>query len=149
MASVYRAVFGYLFLVVMVRVVGRRPGRQMAPFDFILIFFIGGLTLTGMVANDHSLTNAFVQVIAIAVVHYLLVWMRRRVGWFSRMLDGSPLILMSNGKWRRETMRRMLVSEEDVNAAVRQSGCRSPRDIAHAVLERNGAISVMKSNRLG
>lgn len=142
MASVYRAAFGYLFLVFMVRAVGRRPGRQMAPFDFVLIFFIGGLTLTGIVANDNSLTNAFVQVITIACVHYALVWLRRRWQWFSRAMDGSPLILMSDGQWRQETMRRMFVSEEDVHAAGREHGIPNSEDVVYAVLERNGAISM-------
>lgn len=147
MGSVYRAAFGYLFLVLMVRIVGRRPGRHMAPFDFVLIFFIGGLMLTGIVASDRSLTNAFVQVITVACVHYALTWMRRRWMWVSRVLDGSPLILLSHGQWRPETMRKMRVSEEDVKEAVRQMGMPNDREMSHAVLERNGAISVGRASR--
>src|SRR5690348_16632316 len=58
MGAVFRAIFGYCFLIVMIRIVGRRPGKQMTPFEFVLIFFIGGVTLTPIVGDDHSLTNA-------------------------------------------------------------------------------------------
>jgi uncharacterized membrane protein YcaP (DUF421 family) len=54
MSAVLRAAYGYLFLVFIVRVVGRRPGKQMTPFEFVLIFFIGGLMLTAMVGDDAS-----------------------------------------------------------------------------------------------
>ena len=64
--GILRAVFGYLFFVLMVRVVGRRPGKQLTPFEFVLIFYLGGLTLTGMVGNEASLTNAFTQVLTVA-----------------------------------------------------------------------------------
>ena len=46
-----RAAFGYLFLVLIVRIVGRRPGKQLTPFEFVLIFYLGGLTLTGMLSG--------------------------------------------------------------------------------------------------
>ena len=61
LATVLRALFGYFFLVFVVRIVGRRPGKQLTPFEFVLIFFLGGLALTGMVANEVSLTNAICQ----------------------------------------------------------------------------------------
>jgi uncharacterized membrane protein YcaP (DUF421 family) len=54
MAAVLRAFFGYFFLVFTVRVVGRRPGKQLTPFEFVLVFFMGGLALTAMVGNEAS-----------------------------------------------------------------------------------------------
>ena len=59
--SVLRALYGYFFLVLIVRIVGRRPGKQLTPFEFILIFFLGGLMLTAIVSDEASLTNAFCQ----------------------------------------------------------------------------------------
>ena len=62
MAAVARAFVGYFFLVFIVRIVGRRPGKQMTPFEFVLIFFIGGLALTAMVGDEVSFTNAICQI---------------------------------------------------------------------------------------
>lgn len=143
MAAVYRAIFGYLFLVFIVRVVGRRPGKQMAPFDYVLIFFLGGLTLTGMVADDRSLTNAFVQIIAVALCHFVLTQLRRRSNRFAVWMDGTPLVLLRDRRWVEETIRRMNFSRDDIMAAMRNNGQRNLREVKYAVLERSGMITVM------
>lgn len=143
MAAVFRAVFGYLFLVFVVRVVGRRPGKQMAPFDYVLIFFLGGLTLTGMVANDRSLTNAFVQIITVALCHFLLTALRRRSNRFAVWMDGTPLVLLRNGQWVEETIRKMNFSRDDILAAMRSNGQRNLHEVHYAVLERSGMITII------
>ena len=58
MAAVVRAFVGYFFLVFVVRIVGRRPGKQMTPFEFVLIFFIGGLALTAIISADDVMASA-------------------------------------------------------------------------------------------
>ena len=54
MTAVLRAFFGYFFLVLIVRIVGQHPGKQMTPFEFVLVFFIGGLALTAIVGDEGS-----------------------------------------------------------------------------------------------
>lgn len=147
MSAVFRAVFGYLFLVLMVRVVGRRPGKQMAPFDFVLIFFIGGLTLTGMVADDRSLTNSFSQIVTVAFIHFLLTMARRRSRRFALFLDGTPLVLLSKGQWYSETLDKMTFSTDDVMAAIRSKGLENPERVSWAVLERSGGITIIPADK--
>jgi hypothetical protein len=97
MAAVARAFFGYFFLVLIVRIVGRRPGKQMTPFEFVLIFFIGGLALTAIVGDEVSFTNGICQ----AITHLpgpgrgLRAWL----GWwmeppssFSKTRLGVPIL---------------------------------------------------------
>jgi uncharacterized membrane protein YcaP (DUF421 family) len=146
MAAVFRAVFGYCFLVLMVRVVGRRPGKQMTPFDFVLVFFLGGLTLTPMVGNDRSLINALTIVASIAVTHFVLVWLKQRFPAFGRVLDGTPLVLLEKGQWHQRTMDQLAVQDQDVMAAARDKGLERPDQIEYAILERNGEISIIQSS---
>jgi uncharacterized membrane protein YcaP (DUF421 family) len=141
MAAVVRAFFGYFFLVFIVRIVGRRPGKQLTPFEFVLVFFMGGLALTAMVGDEMSLTNALCQIMAIGLAHYLLAWGRSKSSWFARLTDGTPLILLEKGAWRTETMLRMGVADDDVMASARDSGLRTLDEIETAILERNGEIS--------
>jgi uncharacterized membrane protein YcaP (DUF421 family) len=148
MAAVLRAFFGYLFLVLVVRVVGRRPGKQMTPFEFVLVFFIGGLALTAIVGDEASFTNALCQIIAMGLAHYTLAWGRSKSQHFARLLDGTPLILLENGCWRTNTLKHMRIQDDDVAAAARDQGIKTLQAIDRAVLERNGEISVApaKSN---
>src|SRR5947209_13505504 len=83
---ILRAVFGYLFLVLIVRIVGRRPGKQLTPFEFVLVFYLGGLTLTGLVGSEMSLTNAVCQIVTIALCHYILTFFRMRSDTFRKVL---------------------------------------------------------------
>jgi uncharacterized membrane protein YcaP (DUF421 family) len=143
MASVFRAIFGYLFLILMVRVVGRRPGKQITPFEFILIFFLGGLTLTGIVGDEVSLTSAFCQIVTIACCHYGIVWARSKSPRIARVFDGTPLVLLEQGQWRTRTMQQMRIQESDLMAMVRDQGMKEIGDVSAGVLERNGEISLI------
>src|SRR5947209_12042131 len=144
-----RAAFGYLFLVLIVRIVGRRPGKQLTPFEFVLIFYLGGLTLTGMVGQEASLTNAVVQILTVWFCHSALAYFRFRSERFSRILDGTPLVLMENDKWRNETMSRMRIQDDDVMHVARQQGIKDLSGIKVAVLESYGDISIIPSSSDG
>jgi len=144
MDSVIRAAFGYCFLIFMVRIVGRRPGKQMTPFEFVLIFFIGGLTLTSMVNDDRSFSNALVQIVTVACLHFLIAAVKVRSVWFTLLIDGTPVVLMEKNQWISENMLEMRIADDDVMAAARDKGLLSLEQIDYAVLERNGEISVIQ-----
>src|SRR4051812_5524724 len=91
--------------------VGRRPGKQMTPFDFVLIFFMGGLTLTPMVGEDRSIINALSIITTIAATHFVIALLKQRFPAFGRITDGTPLVLLERGKWRTETMKKMRIQE--------------------------------------
>jgi uncharacterized membrane protein YcaP (DUF421 family) len=146
MAAVFRAVFGYCFLVLIVRTAGRRPGKQITPFEFVFVFFIGGLTLTAMVGNDRSLSNALCIITTIAVTHFAIAWLRQWSPVFSQVVDGTPLVLMKKGEWQIETMKKMRIQDDDVMAMARDNGLESLDQIEYAILERNGEISIIQAS---
>lgn len=146
MSAVLRAVFGYCFLVFVMRIVGRRPGKQLTPMEFVLIFFCGGLTLTTLVGDDRSLTNALCQITAIALTHYAIVLLRRISPSFARIVDGTPVVLLEKGKWHSEAMRNLLMQDDDVMAMARDQGLERLDQIDYAILERNGEISIIPAS---
>ena len=146
MNAILRAVIGYLFLILIVRVVGRRPGKQLTPFEFVLIFFIGGLALTAIVGDERSFTNAICQIISIALAHYAISGGRSKYPKFARVIDGIPLILMEKAKWRSETLSNMHIQDVDVMFAARDHGLKSLDEIKAAVLERNGDVSIIPTD---
>jgi uncharacterized membrane protein YcaP (DUF421 family) len=141
--TVFRAAFGYLFLVFMVRIVGRRPGKQLTPFEFVLIFYLGGLTLTGIVGDEVSLTNAVCQILTVGMCHYVLAWLRYRSSRVAQLLDGVPLFLLEQNEWRTNTLSQMSIQDDDVMDMARAQGIRDLSGIQAAVLETYGEISVI------
>lgn len=143
MGAVFRAIFDYCFLVLTVRVVGRPPGKPMTPFEFVLIFFIGGVTLTPMVGDDRSITNALCTIMTIALTHFLFAWLKQSSPAFGRILDGTPLVLLEKGQWHTETMAKIGIRDADVMALARDQGLKMFEEIEYAILERNGDISIV------
>jgi uncharacterized membrane protein YcaP (DUF421 family) len=144
LSAVIRAFIGYCFLVLVMRVAGRRPGKQMTPMEFVLVFFSGGLALTTMVADEASVTNAICQIVTVAVTHYAITWGRQVSPAFGRLVDGTPLLLLSKGQWQTETMGKMRIDEEDVLAMARDKGLISLQQVEYAFVERNGEISIIQ-----
>lgn len=143
MSAVLRAFLGYYFLVFMMRIAGRRPGKQLTPMEFVLVFFCGGLTLTTIVADDRSFLNALSQITAVALAHYSLVVLRAKSELLSRIVDGTPLVLLDKGKWRHNTLLSQSITDDDVMAMARDQALLSLEQIDYAVLERNGEISII------
>jgi uncharacterized membrane protein YcaP (DUF421 family) len=143
MGTILRAVFGYCFLVFMIRVVGRRPGKQMTPFEYVLIFFIGGLVLSPVLGDDRSISNAMCVIMTVALMHILFAWLKQRSQTFGRIIDGTPLILYSRGKCHTETMDKMGIADDDIIASARDKGLMRLNQIKYAILERNGEISII------
>lgn len=143
LGAVLRALWGFLFLIFIARIAGRRPGKQYTPFEYVLVFFLGGLTLTGMVGPEASSINAVTQILTVAVAHAALVWLRSKYAGVRKLVDGVPLILLEGQTWRSRTMRKMRMAPEDVMYVARDNGLKNLSEIHTATLERNGEISIV------
>ena len=147
MQASLRAILFYMFLVLVVRIVGRRPGKQITPFEFVLVFFMGGLALTAMVGDDASITNAFIEILTVALAHFAIATARTRSNRLARLLDGTPLILLQKGQWRSNTLSKMRIQDDDVMAQAREQGVATLDKIDIAILERNGQISIIEGSK--
>jgi uncharacterized membrane protein YcaP (DUF421 family) len=142
--TLLHAVIGYLFLLLVVRILPRRPGAQMTPFEFVLVFLIGGVIILSTAGDDHSLINCFGGVIGICLMHRLVAALKQRYSFISKIVDGTPIVLLKTGEWQIRSMRAAHIDDADVMAAAREKGVRTLDEIRYAVLERNGAISIIR-----
>ena len=144
MSTIIHAVLGYLFLLLVVRVLSRRPGAQLTLFEFVIVFLIGGVIILATVGNDRSVTNCATAIIAVGLMHRFVSWLKSSSPRLGRIIEGTPLVLLKNGEWHTEVMKGMRLSPEDVMAVGRTKNLTSIQEIKYAILERNGAISVIK-----
>jgi uncharacterized membrane protein YcaP (DUF421 family) len=141
--TVLHALVGYFYLLLTIRVLRRRPGAQLTPPEFVLIFLIGGVIILATVGNDRSETNSIGAVLTVGLTHRLVSWAKHRFPKVGLVVDGTPLLLRADGEWRTDVMKIMSVTTDDVMAAARTQGIKTAADIDYAVLERNGAVSVI------
>jgi uncharacterized membrane protein YcaP (DUF421 family) len=144
MYTLIHAVAGYFFLTLMIRVLARRPGAQLTPFEFVLVFLIGGVIILATIGDDHSITNCYGGVIAICLMHRLVGALKRRSPRWANIIDGTPIVLLQNDEWQESSMRHSNMDAMDVMAAARDKNVRTLDQIKYAVLERNGSISIIK-----
>ena len=144
MYTIVHAVIGYFFLLAIVRVLTRRPGGQMTPFEFVIVFLMGGVIILSTVGNDRSVTNCTCAVIAVGLMHRSMSWLKERFPKLGEILDGTPLVLVRKGEWQEHVLSGMRMAREDVMAASRTKGIRRFEDIEYAILERNGGISIIE-----
>ena len=144
MRTVICCVIGYLFLLLVIRVLSRRPGAQLTPFEFVLVFLIGGVVLLAVTVDDRSLTNCFCGVLTVGLMHRFISYLRQKSPKIGALVDGTPLVLLKDGQWQTEIMQTMRMQENDVLAIARLKGLRSISQVEYAVLERNGSISIFK-----
>ena len=147
MTTLLHAVAGYFFMVLVVRVLARRAGGQLALFEFVIIFLIGGVSILATVGNDRSVTNCTCAVIGVGLLHRCFSWLKSRYPSFGILIDGTPLVILKHGVWQEEVMKKSRINVAEVLAAARVKGIASLNDVAYAVLERNGSISILEKSK--
>jgi uncharacterized membrane protein YcaP (DUF421 family) len=144
MDSVLRVVVMYAFLLVVFRVAGKRTLSEATTFDFLLLLVISETTQQAMVDDDHSMTHAFLLVLTFVALNIGMSLWKQHSRRADRVLDGLPLLLVVAGRPLKDRMDRERVDEGDILEAARDhQGLKRMSEIAYAILERDGKITVI------
>jgi uncharacterized membrane protein YcaP (DUF421 family) len=143
MEVILRSAAGYVLLLGMVRLIGRRTASQLAPFDLVVLFIFGGITITAIIGEDHSMVAALTALATIGLLHVGVSWIKARSPWFGRLVDGTPVVIYEDGHWHEDRMRGLRVLESDVMAAARQRGLMRLEQVRYAIAERDGKVSII------
>ena len=141
MDIVLRATVVFFFILVLVRVMGRRELSKMEPFDLIVLIVIGDLVQQGVTQQDYSVTGAVLAVGTIAVLAVFMSWLSFRFARVRPVLDGRPVVLVEKGSPIADNLRRERITLDELSAQARLSGIASLEKVQWAVLETGGQIS--------
>jgi uncharacterized membrane protein YcaP (DUF421 family) len=141
MDLVVRAVVGFVFVLFLTRVVGRRELSSLEPFDLILLVMIGDLVQQGITQNDLSVTGLVLVGGTIGLLTVLVSYTSFRFPRLRPLLDGEPVIVLEDGKAIDRNLRRNRITLEELAAAARQQGIGALDEVRWAVLETSGRIS--------
>jgi uncharacterized membrane protein YcaP (DUF421 family) len=144
MGSVIRAIAVYLFMLVLIRIVGRRTLTEATTFDLILLIIVSEATQNALLGNDNSMTNSFLVITTLIGIDILFSLWKQRLVYVQKLLDGVPLVLVEDGELLQDRLQKSRVGEDDILMAARESqGLERIEQIRFAVLERNGRISIV------
>jgi uncharacterized membrane protein YcaP (DUF421 family) len=140
---VFRAVVVYLFLLVLLRITGKRQVGQLAPFDLVLLLVLSNAVQNSMNAGDNSLVGGLILATTLVGLNFLVGLVTYRSKRLEAIIEGRPQVLVHSGKLFEEVMRGAKLTHHELNAALRQAGCSCVEEVKCAILENNGSISVI------
>lgn len=140
---VLRAALVYGFLVGLLRLTGKRQVGQLAPFDLVLLLVLSNAVQNSMNAGDNSLVGGLLSAASLVGVNLLVGYATFRSKRLEAFVEGRPQILIHNGKLFEDTMTKALLTHHDLHAHLRRAGVLRIEQVHLAVLENDGAISVV------
>ena len=144
---VLRSAIVYGFLLVILRLTGKRQVGQLAPFDLVMLLILSNAVQNSMNAGDNSLVGGLISAATLVSLNYLVGFATFSSPRFELIIEGKPEVLIHNGHVDPSVMRRAQLSHHELEAALRQAGCVGTHQVHLAMLENNGAISVIPNSK--
>src|SRR3954468_4270166 len=138
-----RAVVLFFFVFLLTRIIGRRELSSLEPFDLILLIVMGDAIQQGLTQDDYSVTGALIVVGTFASLQVFVSYLSYRFPRLRPALDGEPVVIVQDGKPIERNLRRERVTVDEVMVEARLQQVSSVEDIAWAVLETGGRISII------
>src|SRR3954470_11148776 len=143
MDLVLRAIVLFAAVYLLLRVVGRRELAQMEPIDFVLLIVLGDAIQQGLTQDDYSVTGALITITTIAAIQVSLGYLAFRSKKLRTVLEGEPVVLVEDGRIVEKNLRRARIAPEELAEEARLSQVLAIENVAWAVLETSGKISII------
>ena len=126
------------------RITGKRQVGQLAPFDLVLLLVLSNAVQNSMNGGDNSLVGGLISATTLIALNYLIGYATFRSKRLESIIEGRPQVLIHNGRLFEDVMDRAKLTHHELEAALRQAGCANIGDCHSAILENNGAVSVVQ-----
>ena len=139
---IIRAILVYFFVVVALRLAGKREIGALNPFDLVVLLFLSNILQNSIIGNDLSITGGLIGAATLLLLNYAVQRFLFDHQALDRVLEGEATVLIEDGKILHENLKKELVTEDVLIVAVHKQGLLDIADVEKAVLETDGNISV-------
>ncbi|HZP48286.1 MAG TPA: YetF domain-containing protein [Vicinamibacterales bacterium] len=136
-----RPVVVYLFLIVGLRLAGKRELAQLNPFDLVVLLTLSNTVQNAIIGDDNSVTGGIIGATTLLAVNYVVVRFLFDHEKLDRLVEGDPDVLMKEGRVCEDRLRAELITRNELEAAAHKQGFSSLEDIDKAILDPGGSIS--------
>jgi uncharacterized membrane protein YcaP (DUF421 family) len=142
--TVLRALVIYLIVLVLFRITGKRTLAQVTTMDLVLLLIISEATQQALLGDDYSISTAALAILTLVFLDRMADTLKFRFTGFSRLAEGTPLVIVEHGKPMQDRLHKEHISTDDILAAARKKqGLLRMDQIEYAVLESSGGISII------
>ncbi len=136
-----RTLVVYAFLIIGLRLAGKRELAQLNSFDLVVLLLLSNTVQNAIIGNDNSLIGGLIGATTLIVINWVLVRISYKYHRFDRLLEGDPITLVQNGKLLEDQCAKQLITQMEIEIAARRQGFDSLADVREAVLEPGGALT--------
>lgn len=138
-----RSISVYFFMIIALRVFGKKQLSQLNTADVILILLISNSVQNAMVGNNTSLYGGIVAALALFVINYIFKKVMSKSEFIKNLVQDKPEILIHNGRIEFETIARLGITNDELQEAMREHGVERYKDVKLSMFEIDGSISII------
>jgi len=140
--KILRPIVVYLFLVVLLRIFGKRELAQLNPFDLIVLLSLSNTLQNAMIGADNSVTGGLIGAFSLCGINYLVVRFLFKHHRLDQWIEGKPAVFIKDGKIRPKALSREMLSRADLLTIVHRQGFASFEEVDSCVLETGGSFAI-------
>lgn len=132
----------YLFIILAYRIMGKKEIGQLSIIDLIVSILIAELAAISIEQVESSILVSIVPITVLVIVEILFSYIGLKSPEIKKIIEGSPIVIIKNGKLNFEQMRKLRYSLDDLISQLREQSIKSIEEVNYAVLENNGKLSI-------
>jgi uncharacterized membrane protein YcaP (DUF421 family) len=137
-----RASFVYIFLLLVVRVLGKREIGNTSAFDLIVALILGEV-VDEIIYGDVTILQGVIAILTVAIWHLVNSWASFKSKFIDKLTGAPPTVMVKNGQIQRKNLAKERLNEEELFSELRMAGVDNVKEVKQATLEPNGTISVL------
>jgi uncharacterized membrane protein YcaP (DUF421 family) len=141
--KILRPIIVYVFLVVSLRLSGKRELVQLNPFDLVVLLTLSNTVQNAIIGEDNSVIGGLIGATSLLVTNYLVVRFLYDHSKIDQLVEGKSDILVENGKVRKAHLKKELITLPQLEAAARKQGFESLSEVAKCILEPGGTLTFL------
>lgn len=138
-----RCIVIYFFLLVAMRLMGKRQLGELQPFEFAITLVASDLACIPMSDPTIPVVYGIIPVFTLFVVHIIITKLASGSLRFRKLLNGKPIIVIERGNLLPDVLKELNMNIDDLLEALRSGGCFDPGEVEYAIIETNGTMTVL------
>lgn len=138
--KILRPIIVYVFLVLLLRIFGKRELAQLNPFDLVVLLSLSNTVQNAIIGNDNSVTGGLIGAFSLLLTNYLVVRFLFKHRRIDQILEGSPSVLVEKGKIIRNALAKELLTESELLSVCHRQGFANITEVESCVLEPGGTF---------
>jgi len=141
--KILRPVIVYAFLVIGLRLAGKRELVQLNPFDLVVLLTLSNTVQNAIIGDDNSVSGGIIGATSLLICNYLVVRFLYDHRKIDQLVEGKSDVLIENGKVRTQHLKSELITMAQLEAAARKQGFASLSEVEQCVLEPGGTLTFL------